>query len=84
MLMPWHVIVYHKKQRPEDPWLLADRTIRDEDYPDRDSLLQAVSQTERDLRADYPPPDYTVVSGIGPESGSPEFASFVIWLLRED
>lgn len=82
--MPWHVIVHHNKHRPEDPWLLVDRIIRGEDYPGQDSLIQAVFQAEGDLRAAYPPPDHTVVSGNGPESSSPEFASFVVWLLREE
>ena len=82
--MPWHVIVYHHKQKSADPWLLADQVFRQEDYANEDSLLEAVLRAEFDLCSAYPPPDYTVRSGIGPDSSHPDFASFVIWLLRDD
>jgi hypothetical protein len=82
--MPWHVIVNHNKAKPEDPFPLVDRIFRKEDYPGRKQMLAAVSTAREDLKAKYPPPDYTVVSGRGPEPDSPAFGSFVVWLLRDE
>ena len=82
--MPWHVIVYHQKRRPGDPLVLIDRVFLDEDYPDPDERIRAVTAVENDLRQKYPAPDYTVVSGIGPDSETAEFGAFVSWLLRDE
>ncbi len=75
--MPCHVIVYRHKRKNEYPWLLADQVFRQEDYPNSDNLLEAVSGAVSDLFSAYPPPDYTVRSGIGPDSSQPGFESFV-------
>jgi hypothetical protein len=82
--MPWHVLVDHQKPSPDELWPLVDRVFRADDYPDSESLVEAVNQVEQDLRARYPAPDYTVVSGKGPESTSAEFHAFVLWLLRDE
>lgn len=82
--MPWHVLVDHHHPSPNEPWPLVDRVFRDGDYRSAESLVEAVNQAEQDLRARYPAPDYTVVSGKGPESTSAEFPSFVVWLLRDE
>jgi hypothetical protein len=82
--MPWHVIVFHTKQRPEDPWLREDRVFRSEDYPGEDALLRAVGDARWELQARYPAPEFQVVWGSGPESTSPDFYTFVGWLLREE
>jgi hypothetical protein len=80
--MPWHVIVHHNKPVPEEPWPFIDRVIYDEGYPNDKAMLDAVSKLRKDLRATYPPPEYTVVTGSGPESDHPDYYSFVGWLLR--
>jgi len=82
--MPWHVIVYQCKRKAGDPWLLVDEVFRNKNYRDEDGLIKAVSQREAELRSAYPPPDYTVRSGHGPESSSSQFKAFVVWLLRDD
>ena len=61
-----------------------DRVFRADDYRGTESLVEAVTQTQQDLRTSYPPPNYRVVSGIGPESTSEEFPAFVAWLLRDE
>jgi len=58
--------------------------FRADDYRGTESLVEAVTRAEKDLRAGYPPPDYRVVSGVGPESTSEEFPAFVAWLLRDE
>lgn len=82
--MPWHVLVHHQNPSPDEPWPLVDRVFRADDYRGTESLVEAVTQAQQDLRASYPPPDYRVVSGIGPESTSEEFPAFVAWLLRDE
>ena len=82
--MPWHVIVHHHKPSSEEPWPLVDRIIRNEDYPDKAAMLDAVFKLRRDLKATYPPPEYKVVTGAGPEPEHPGYQAFVVWLLRDD
>ena len=81
--MPWHVIAYHLKQKKEDPWLAEDRVFRDAEFASEQAMLDAISSTRSELARRYPRPDYTILSGSGPESTSPDFPSFVTWLLRD-
>jgi hypothetical protein len=78
------VIVHHNKPDPEEPWPYIDRVIYDEDYPNEKAMLDAISKLRQDLRAANPPPEYTVVTGSGPESDDPGYGAFVVWLLRDD
>lgn len=82
--MPWHVIVHHNKPSPGEPWPFIDRVIYNEDYPNKKAMLEAVSKLREDLRATFPPPEYTVVTGRGPESDHSGYDAFVVWLLRDD
>jgi hypothetical protein len=79
----WHVIVKRNKQSPGAPLLVMDKVLRVQDFKDSKQLMRAVSQEKRKLRARYPSPKYRVLTGAGPESGTPQYASFLSWLMRE-
>lgn len=81
--MPWHLIVYDPRQKPDDPWLVEDRVFRAADYPDEEALLAALGRERTALARRYPPPGHVILSGSGPDADSPEFTNFVVWLLRD-
>jgi hypothetical protein len=80
---PWHVIVWNKRANTGESGLAEHQVFREENFPDTDAFLNAVSEAKATLQRRYPDPDFTVVSGAGPEKDSEGFSSFAVWLLRD-